>query len=145
MPERIWPPPGFPIVQGDYPLTDTWMLHLPEPFARRIEERSLVLWRPGLTLWLAAWDNNHNKSQADRASSAKSRASVLRFDEREQSANGVTRFGYRLHDANADGPVESINALFFADEGHLQLSVYFDDVSDEAEGWQIVESVRLRT
>ena len=145
MPELNWPPPGFPIVQGDYLLTDTWMLHLPEPFARRIEEGSLVLWRPGLTLWLAAWGNDRNESRAERVHSAKNGAAARRFDEREQSAKGVTCFGYRLRDENDDGLVESINALVFAENGHLQLSVYFDDLSDEAEGWQIVESVRLRT
>jgi hypothetical protein len=61
-----WPPPGFPIVEGDYALTARWSLYLPEKFARRLEDGSLVLWRHGLTIWLAAWNNDRAESQAQR-------------------------------------------------------------------------------
>ena len=57
---------------------------------------------------------------------------------------GITRFSYRLREASADGPVESLNSLALADDGDLQLSVYFDDAADEPEAWRIVESVALR-
>jgi hypothetical protein len=57
MAKKKWPPPGFPLVSGDYALTEEWAIHLPEKFARRVEEGNLVLWRPGLTIWLAAWGN----------------------------------------------------------------------------------------
>ena len=42
-----WPPPGFPVVQGDHALTATWRMHLPQPFARRVEDGQLDLWRRG--------------------------------------------------------------------------------------------------
>ena len=50
MPKKKWPPPEFPIVEGDHLLTETWAIHLPDEFARRIEDGDLVSWRPGLTL-----------------------------------------------------------------------------------------------
>ena len=144
MPAKNWPPPGFPLVQGDHALTGTWTIHLPEQFARRVEDGSLVLWRPGLTIWLVAWGNDNNETQAERLAWIKGEASAARFDAREAVAGGVTRFSYRLHDENEDGPVESLSAFVIGDDGHLQLSVYFDDAADAAKAQQLVDSVAVR-
>jgi hypothetical protein len=145
MVEKKWPPPGFPIVEGDYTLTATWAIHLPEKFASRIEDGSLVLWRPGLTIWLAAWNNDHGESQADRLAKFKEWVSPERFAERESTAGGITRFSYRLRDENENGSVESLAALIINDDGQLQLSVYFADPAEEVTAWNLVESVVART
>lgn len=103
-------------------MTATWRIHLRKQFARRIEDDSLVLWRPGVTVWLAAWGNDHNQSQVER----------------------LARFSYRLQEENADGPVESLNACVIGDDDLLQVSVYFDDGADAAEAQELVDSVTLR-
>ena len=144
MPDKKWPPPGFPLVQGDHAFTATWSIHLPDQFARRVEDGQLVLWRPGLTIWLVAWGNDNNETQAARLAWFKDQASPARFDARESVGNGVTRFSYRLRDENEDGPFESLNADVIGDDGHLQLSVYFDDLADAAKAQQLVDSVALR-
>lgn len=144
-PAKKWPPPGFPLVEGDYALTEAWSIHLPEQFARRIEEGSLVLWRPGLTIWLTAWNNDQDESQAERLAWIKSKSSPQRWAERESRAGGMTRYSYRLRDENDDGPVESLTAFIFGDEGHLQIAVYFDDPSDEAAAQALVDSVGLQS
>ena len=144
MPSKKWPPPGFPLVEGDHALTAKWMLHLPEKFARRVEDGSFVLWRPGLTLWTSAWENDHDATQSELLAYAKTRASPARFAEREATKGGVTRFSYRLRDDSEDGPVESIHSFVFADDGELLLAAYFDDPADEPKAWRIVESVAPR-
>jgi hypothetical protein len=143
MPARKWPPPGFPLVQGDYGLTATWTIHLPEQFARRVEDGSLVLWRPGLTVWMNAWNNDHDEPQAERLARIKDSVSPMRLAEQESSSGGVTRFSYRLSDENEDGPVEALFAFVINDEGHLQVAVYFDDPSDVVKARQLVDNVRL--
>lgn len=141
MPGKKWPPPGFPIVEGAYALTATWSIFLPEMFARRVEDGCLVLWRPGLTIWLAAWNNNHSQSQAERLAWIKGEASSERFGDQQSSADGVTRFSYRLRDETDDGPVESLFAFIINDGGHLQMSVYFDDPAEEGTARSLVDSV----
>lgn len=143
-PAKKWPPPGFPVVEGDHRLTDTWSIHLPERFARRIEEGSLVLWRPGLTIWLTAWNNDKGESRAKRLASIKKSASKKRYAEKVDRADAVTRYSYRLRDENEDGEVESVYGFVIGDGGHLQLSIYFDDPADEAEARQLVEGVAVR-
>ena len=50
----------------------------------------------------------------------------------------------REWDESDDGPVESLNGYIIGDDGHLQLSVYFDDLGDAAEAQRLVDSVALR-
>jgi hypothetical protein len=138
---KDWPPPGFPIVEGDHALSEKWMIHLPERFARRFEDGSLVLWRPGLTIWLTAWDNDHGVSQSQRLIGLKEAISNERFAEQEGIDENLTRFSYRLRDENEDGQVESLYGFVISDDGHLQLAIYFDDLTDEAEARQLVAGV----
>jgi len=144
MPTKKWPPPGFPLVTGKCALTAEWSIDLPQQFARRTEDGSLVLWRPGLTIWLCAWGNDKHETQAQRLAWLKSTASPHRFDARESVSGGATRLSYRLRDENEDGPVESLNAYVINDSGYLQLSAYFDDLADAADAQQLVDSVTLR-
>src|SRR5687767_2903680 len=109
MPAKNWPPPGYPLVEGSYPLTPEWSIQLPEPFCRRIEDGSMVLWRPGLTIWLIAWGNENSETQAERLAWIKGAASPARFAERETVTGGATRYDYRLRDQNEDGVVESLS------------------------------------
>jgi lipopolysaccharide/colanic/teichoic acid biosynthesis glycosyltransferase len=39
-------------------MTPEWALVLPEKFNRRIEDGSMVFWRPGLTVWINVWGND---------------------------------------------------------------------------------------
>ncbi|HJZ58590.1 MAG TPA: hypothetical protein VKE74_26855 [Gemmataceae bacterium] len=102
MARKKWPPPGYPVMEGDYALTATWAMYLPEQFARRVEDGSLVLWRPGLTIWLTAWNNDHAESQAKRLAWIKKTASPDRFAEQESKVGNTTRFSYRLREGNED-------------------------------------------
>jgi hypothetical protein len=93
--EKIWPPAGFPLVEGSYAVTADWSIQLPEQFARRIEDGDLVLWRPGLTVWMTVWGNDHHESRAERLALVKEAASPERFAEREvEEVGGVS---FRLH------------------------------------------------
>jgi len=136
-PAGNWPPPGFPIVEGKHALTRSWALTLPAPFARRIEDGSLVLWRPGITLWIAAFNNDPGTSQAARLASTKGVMSPDASDVREDTAGGVTRLTYRLVD---DG-VKTVTAIVIRDEGHLQASIYFDEEADAATALAIARSI----
>lgn len=140
-PAKKWPPPGFPVVVGDHELTKSWSIHLPKRFARRVEDGQLVLWRPGLTIWLSAWNNDHGATQGNRLADLKKSVSPERFAEHESQSNSLIRYTYRLRDENEDGPVESLYGYVISEDGQLELAVYFDDPQDEVEARRLVESV----
>jgi hypothetical protein len=143
-PAKKWPPPGFPVVEGDYALNATWSIHLRERFARRVEDGQLVLWRPGFTIWLTAWNNDHNESQAKRLAGIKKSVSPKRFAEHESQSKNLTRYSYRLRDENEDGPVESLYGFVMSEHGHLQMAIYFDYPAGEAAARQLVDGVAER-
>lgn len=144
MAKKKWPPPGFPLVEGDYVLTDTWSIHLPDTFARRIEDGDLVLWRPGLTIWLTPWGNDKSESQSKRLKAIKKHASPDRFSESESKTNRTTRYVYRLRDENETGIVEALYAHILNDDGHIQMAVYFDNPKDEPIARALADSVTER-
>jgi hypothetical protein len=139
-----WPPKGFPLFEGRYELTAEWSLELPSKFARRIENGSLVLWRPGLTLWMDAWGNDHATSRTVRRGEIKSKISANATAVRESADARTSRLTYRLRDTNDDGPVESLTTFVFSDAGHLQMAIYFDSLADEPIAVAIAESVTLK-
>jgi hypothetical protein len=143
-PQKKWPPPGVPLVEGTHALNAAWSIHLPGEFARRVEDDSLVLWRPGLTIWLAIWNNDRGESQAERLAAIKKSAAKARHSEQERVTTHESRYSYRLRDENEAGPIESLNAFIITNDEHLQIAVYFDDPATEAAAVQLVESITRR-
>jgi hypothetical protein len=132
-----WPPPGFPLVEGVHALTKSWSLTLPGPFARRVEDGALVLWRPGITLWIVAYHNDHDETQAARLAAMRSVMSSNATNVRAEQADGLSRLTYQLVE---DG-VGTLMALVFSDAGHLQVAVYFDELDDAAIAEQLAASI----
>jgi hypothetical protein len=140
---KRWPPKGYPLVEGRYSLTADWSVELPSQFARRIENGSLVLWRPKLTIWLDAWGNDHATSRTVRRDEIKSKIAATATAVRESANATLSRLAYRLRDTNDDGVVEALHTFVFSDAGHLQMAVYFEELADEAVAIAIADSVAL--
>ncbi len=132
-----WPPPDFPIVEGRHGLTKNWMLVLPDKFARRIEEGALVLWRPGITLWITAWGNDRGESPASRLASVSAKISPDAREIQRATEGDVLRFSYRLTE---DGQ-EALYSFTVSPAGHLQMAIYFDDEANVETARAITESV----
>jgi hypothetical protein len=138
--------PNFPVVEGDYQMTDEWSVTLPLPLNRRFEEGSLVMWRPRLTFWINVWGNDNNETADERLAWILEEAQPERRDERVERADGIVRLTYEL-------PVEdpehnpawytSISAYVFSDQGHVQISAYCDDGAALQNGYDVIRSVRL--
>jgi hypothetical protein len=118
--------PDYPVVAGDYQLTETWTVSLPLNFNRRIEDESLILWRPGMTIYFTAWNNDHQESVDARLAKLKSGISPDTFEPRESKKRGVAQFSYRLVEDGVNG----LYGFAIADAGHLQVAIYFDDETD---------------
>ena len=47
--------PDFPVIEGRYKMTEVWGISLDQKHNRRVEKGSLVIWRPGFTIWINVW------------------------------------------------------------------------------------------
>ena len=130
--------PRYPVVEGDYQLTAHWALTLPQPCNRRFEDGSMVLWRPGFTVHVVAWDNTTNASIAERMEQLDASVSLDATDRQDFENPDMRRVTYRLVE---DGQA-SLNAFVVSAPAQLLASMYFDDDDGEALAKQVAESLR---
>jgi hypothetical protein len=122
--------PDYPIVEGTYQMTEDWSVSLPGKFNRRVEDDSLVIWRPGLTLWTSVWANDHNDSLEGRLSRIVGDASPEAFDKLIEKEEGLVRYSYRLAEESDDEREAAFYCFAIGRDGHVQMSIYFDNPED---------------
>jgi hypothetical protein len=137
--------PDFPIVEGLYRLTREWELNLPEKFNRRVEDADLVIWRPGLTFWIAVWGPQADMTPEETLVWILKDASPDRTDETVDRSGGVIRLSYRLREHDPERHRQdyvSISGYVIAPSGHVQISAYCDSSEAERTGDKVIGSVR---
>lgn len=135
--------PHFPIVEGHYQLTDDWSLQLPASCNRRIEDGDLVLWRPGLTAWIAIWHNDNGASIGERLGWVKDEQSPDAYAAQERQEHGIHYYSYRLDEVDADDDrTPALYGYAYADDSHVQIAIYFDDEADAAVAAALFASLR---
>lgn len=122
--------PEFPVVSGRYQISPEWSLFLPGAFNRRIEDDDLVIWRPGFTVWIAAWHNKPEESIQTRMRLLKQDITENAQELIEEEDPGVLRLRFRLEEPADDDRVAAYYAFAVADDGYLQIAMYFDDEAD---------------
>lgn len=128
---------NFPVVEGKYQMTKEWTITLPTTFNRRIEDKQLVLWRPGITIWATVWNNDKNQSIGTRIRSIKKNISKEAYDIKESK-----RFlSYRLSEKAEDKRVPALYGLVFRGSGHAQVSIYFDSEESVEMATSILERI----
>ena len=119
--------PDYPVVEGEYRLTNEWSVVLPEAFNRRFEGEQMVLWRPGFTIWLCAWMNNHRQSREERISADLARLPAAAYDVRQLPDDGALKLQYRLDEESDDERQPAFYSRAYGFSGHIQMSIYFDE------------------
>ena len=126
-------------------MTEEWSLHLPGEFRRRVEDGSLVLWKPGLTFWINVWGNN-GETPDERLAWVIGDASPHRSHERVVRQPNVVLLTYELDesDAHDDTPCyRSLSGYVVGEPGHVQISAYCDDPGALKVAYAVIESIRL--
>jgi hypothetical protein len=134
--------PDFPVVEGTIELTEEWRVTLPGKFNRRIEDGNLVLWRPGITLWIAIWSNDHNETPEQRLHWISEDNNPDAYDRLTETGEGEIRFSYRLAEDSDDDRQPAFYCFAIGQNGHVQMAIYFDDAEDLDTAKQIWRSLR---
>jgi len=121
--------PDFPIVEGNYQMTSDWSVTLDQKYNRRIEDGSLVLWRPGFTIWTVIWNLEEDESPLERYNSLRSDISDDAFDIVEET-EPLLRFSYRMTEGSAENRVSAFYCFAVSSESHVQMAIYFDEETD---------------
>ena len=133
--------PDFPIIEGTYQMTKNWSVTLDTQYNRRIEGGQLVIWKPGFTVWTSVWNNDKSESQEERLQWIQGNSSADAFDRIIESADGVSRYAYRLKEDSEDDREPAFYCFAIGDEGHVQMAIYFDSEADLADAQAIWRSL----
>ena len=133
--------PDYHVIEGYLQLTAAWSLELEQPLNRRIEDGSMVLWRPGFTIWLNVWGNDNDETIDDRAGRIKSDVSSEAHDIVSGTSGGLFRHSYRLEEMSGNKFVYGYFGFIIAPEGHVQIAIYFDAMADLAAAKAIVAGI----
>lgn len=123
-------------------MTREWSIQLRQPFNRRFEDDSLVLWRPGMTAWIIVWSNNLLQTATTRLARIRRDMSQGAFDLDEFTHRDVIYFAYRLEEPSDDARVAAFCSFAVGTTGHVQMSVYFDDEADLPRARDLWRSLR---
>lgn len=111
-------------------MTQKWSVSLPEKFNRRIEGGDLVIWRPGMTLWVTVWGNDKKEGKDVRIKIIRERISPKAFDMHVLKAGPVLRLSYRLKEQKEQGAVPGYYCYSVGDTGHVLMAIYLDNEKD---------------
>ena len=136
--------PDFPVVTGDYLLTQGWRVQLPVPFNRRIEDGSLVLWRPDLTCWINIWHNDRQASVDTLLEEATRGLNAQRRDEQVVKTDALALLTYELTElaGEPEAPeAHSVNACIAAPAGLVQVCAYVDSPEARLLSFEVIRSI----
>lgn len=111
-------------------MTSDWAVTLQQQFNRRLDDGSLVFWRPGITIWVIVWGNDKEESQEARLEWLRSDTSPQAFDAESATDGDITRYSYRLTERRDEGVVHALYAFAIGVDGHVQMAIYCDDKND---------------
>lgn len=122
--------PHFPVFEGFCPIDAAWSILLPMRLNRRVEDGSLVIWRPGFTIWASLREEDNEASKEARLASIEASKTEGAYDIVRENSDGVLRYAYRLEESRSDAAQPSLNAFAVTDHEYLQFGIYFDSESD---------------
>lgn len=133
--------PDFPVIEGRYQITKEWSVTLPQKFNRRIEDGDLVIWRPGMTMWVAIWGNDKNENKEVRLQRIRDDISPQAFNIEASKSNDVLRLSYRLKEGKEQGAVPAYYCFSVGGSGQVQMAIYLDNEKDVESAQTICRSL----
>ncbi len=142
--------PDFPQVEGHFPMPHGWSITLPQAMNRRIENGDLVLWRDGLTAWLAIWHNDKNETAAQRLAWIKSKQPSEAQDVSQQQVGELLLYRYSLAEEEVDeesdevSVIHAVYAFAFAPSSHIDMALYCDSAAEVAQALAMFGSLQYQ-
>jgi hypothetical protein len=115
----------YPVEAGKIVVTSAWEFYLRSRMLRRIDDSSLVIWKPGFTIWLNAYTSNNN-DVAERIDSILQIISAEAYGLEQEGSADFTKLKYYLVE-RADGKQQASANLFGFTKAHeIHMSIYYD-------------------
>lgn len=131
----------FPVVSGDYRLSEDWAVTLPAEMNKRTEGEHLVLWRPGFTVWMSQRKNCYGESIRERLLRLQSDTGPDAFNVAVQADGTPARYTYRLKADRDECSVYALYGFALKENGHLQVAIDVEREADIADAESLFNSL----
>ena len=111
-----------PVDKGIVQIGKNWSFEVSSRMVRRIEDNSLVIWKPGFTIWLNIFTPK-NISKTERLDTILKAKSDMSQDLQQEDSENMSKIRYQL---NEDGQ-DSINIFGFTATSQIHMSIYYDN------------------
>jgi hypothetical protein len=131
-----------PVVAGTVLVPQRWRFDICGRMFRRIDGGSLVLWRPGLTLWMDVYTAN-NQGVEERVEGILSLKSEKAENLERRDEQGLVKMRYSLTETIADKELKGVYLFGFTEEEELHLAAYYTSENDRKEIETIWETLGM--
>lgn len=122
----------LPVEKGFVKVTENWGFSVESHMLRRFDKGSLVIWRPGFTIWLTAY-KPENPDVHERVLNLLGQASSDRNDLEEVELDGLIKIRYFLEET-IDSELQSSAYIYGLTEyQEIHIAIYFDDPDYKSE------------
>ena len=84
-------------------ISEEWWIGLDESYKTRVEDGSLVLWRPERTVWISIWNDRDGRTPRDRLAHWVAERDIRAADLFQESDGDLLRHGYLLAEPEETG------------------------------------------
>ncbi len=115
-------------------ISEEWWIGLDESYKTRVEDGSLVLWRPERTVWISIWNDRDGRTPRDRLAHWVAERDIRAADLFQESDGDLLRHGYLLAEPEETGGDRlGLYSYTVSTSSTVQMACYFDLQEDL--GW----------
>lgn len=123
-------------------ISEEWWIGIDDSYRTRVDDGSLVIWRPERTIWINIWKDNDGRTVRERLNGWTGDRHARATDLFEQEDHGLLRFGYLLEEAEESGGQRlGVYSFTVSESSTVQMACYFD--LEEDLGWATAVSKSL--
>lgn len=138
-PEVVFLPP---VDRGVIQVSRNWGFSIATRMLKRFDKGSLVIWRPGFTIWLDSFNTN-GVGLEERISNVLKTVSPDKTDFSEVEENGIHKIRYSLQEITDGKEQNAVYIFALSEDQEMHMAIYFDnsnDMSEIEEIWKTLES-----
>ena len=113
-------------------ISEEWWIGLDESYKTRVEDGSLVLWRPERTVWINVWNDSAGRTSSERLAGWTVDRHPDATDLFRENDGGLLRFAYFLEEPEDEGGQRlGIYSITVSESSTVQMACYFDLKEDQ--------------